>query len=267
VLHLDAQICPVKEGRTREFLLNFYLNDAANSCTVSLVYNGTQQEINTSQIYASWDGVSTLFIQFLAFSVSTVFICITNATEGSPLPNSQFLIIFQQPPSSFFTFQISSGSSSFQTIQPNTQYIYCTTATTSAWVESEPSSVITISPTPTSSTAPFSLDFGVQFQNFYQSPSSPSSCQYIEQIAYFGCNTILFVFQSTTVEYYFQITNLYKDVYTLRFKNNIVAASGCTAGTITVNFIIPTGSKYSLSQNQISIDKGETGDISVTHIP
>jgi hypothetical protein len=129
VLHLDAQICPVKEGRTREFLLNFYLNDAANSCTVSLVYNGTQQEINTSQIYASWDGVSTLFIQFLAFSVSTVFICITNATEGS-----QFQIIFQLPPPSSFTFLISSGSSSFQTIQPNTQYTW--SEITNSWSSS-----------------------------------------------------------------------------------------------------------------------------------
>ena len=32
VLQLDAKICPVKEGRTREFLLDFYLNDAATTC-------------------------------------------------------------------------------------------------------------------------------------------------------------------------------------------------------------------------------------------
>ena len=32
VLQLDARICPVNEGRTREFLLNFYLNDTTQQC-------------------------------------------------------------------------------------------------------------------------------------------------------------------------------------------------------------------------------------------
>jgi hypothetical protein len=90
VLQLDAQICPVKEGRTREFLLNFNLNDASCSGTLTLSY-GTPSSV-PGQYY--WDGVSTLSWEM---SIDVIInICIT------PTNGSQFIVGCPQYP--FLTF-------------------------------------------------------------------------------------------------------------------------------------------------------------------
>jgi hypothetical protein len=118
VLHLDANICPVKEGRTREFLLNFYLNDAATPCPPSFTID-FNQESSLQDIYSytppsssSTEGVlqytgscSSICTVTSLKSKSTDFISATTTTSpsfGITTALSNYTIGIQSPLPAYF---------------------------------------------------------------------------------------------------------------------------------------------------------------------
>jgi hypothetical protein len=110
VLQLDAKICPVKEGRTRPFLLDFYLNDTATTCpdffststTPTPFFITFSQDTNPPNSYyeytapASGSTQGTLTIAS-GFDVCQFYFSVNGMANGDTL-----LVINNSSPSSVF---------------------------------------------------------------------------------------------------------------------------------------------------------------------
>ena len=127
---MDAKLCPVKEGRTPQFLLDFYLNDAASSASTS---SATFPQNNSSQFIIiggtgfpqSWSGA----VNNLTVSSATI----QQAASGTTVTLQQFLL--SSPSSSIplgvLQFNLfGSGGFTFDIIQhSSTQTQTCETLT------------------------------------------------------------------------------------------------------------------------------------------
>jgi len=100
VLHLNSNICPVKEGRIREFLLNFYLNDTTSETYFfTLTYDQSEQ---TSQYqYTATTGSSPAELDIL---VGNSIVFMITGMSGNDT------IIIETDMASLFNFFISTSS-------------------------------------------------------------------------------------------------------------------------------------------------------------
>jgi hypothetical protein len=155
VLRLDAKICPVKEGRPRPFLLDFYLNDAACISTPSnLVYNVSTTGTGWGYSYSSQQSTGTLSF---SNTLGCPFPFAIVSSQTSSIPNLYILQVSNVPGTSWYLY---SGNDS--TIA--TPYYYTSTGQSTSFTYISNTNVFGFSPDSLSyqlSATAFSINFQV----------------------------------------------------------------------------------------------------------